>query len=723
MEELVMDSFWRGKKVLITGNTGFKGSWLSLWLLHMGASVYGYALEPSTEPSIFKLLNIENKLTGNVIADIRNPGFVLKYMREVMPEILIHMAAQPLVRDSYQIPAETYMINVMGTIYLLEAARQIESIRSILIVTTDKCYENNELCRGYKETDPLGGYDPYSSSKACAEIAAASWRNSFFNPNDYGTKHNVAIATARAGNVIGGGDWAKNRLIPDCIRSLINDETIILRNPHAVRPWQHVLEPLSGYLILAKKLYEEGFTYGQAWNFGPKIADERSVEWVTEQICRKWWKNNKGYILQYNENQPHETNKLKLDCSKTKDKLQWQPRWDIETALTKTVEWTKAYVDKENLEKITIKQINEYAKGEKNENESAEGKRIREQILNLVKNYYKLEHVSPTYRTGDPISYGGREYDEKEIQNLVSSSLDFWLTAGPWSDKFETEFCKFLGINYCSLTNSGSSANLLAFMALTSHKLGNKRIFPGDEIITTAAGFPTTVTPIIQYGAVPVFIDITLPTYNIDINKLEMALSRKTKAVMLAHTLGNPFDIKNVKLFCEKNNLWLIEDNCDSLGSEYCIDGKWQYTGTFGDIGTSSFYPPHHITMGEGGAVYTNNIELKKIIDSMRDWGRDCWCKPGHDNTCGNRFDQQFGELPYGYDHKYVYSHFGYNLKLTDMQAAVGCAQLKKLPNFIKSRRENWKYIANNLQIFRKYFILPSRHRTPTRVGLGLFSQ
>ncbi|MDD4429379.1 MAG: lipopolysaccharide biosynthesis protein RfbH, partial [Paludibacter sp.] len=260
---------------------------------------------------------------------------------------------------------------------------------------------------------------------------------------------------------------------------------------------------------------------------------------------------------------------------------------------------------------------------------------------------------------------------------------------------------------YCSLVNSGSSANLLAFMALTSHKLGEKRILPGDEIITVAAGFPTTVTPIIQYGAVPVFVDVTLPTYNIDITQLEAAFSPKTKAVMIAHTLGNPFDIKAVKNFCDKNDLWLIEDNCDALGSQYCLDGKWEYTGTFGDIATSSFYPPHHMTMGEGGAVYTNDPELHRIVNSMRDWGRDCWCPSGHDNTCGCRFTLQFGELPLGYDHKYVYSHFGYNLKVTDMQAAIGCAQLEKLPGFIEARQRNWQYLKDNLKDMDKYLILP----------------
>ena len=339
--------------------------------------------------------------------------------------------------------------------------------------------------------------------------------------------------------------------------------------------------------------------------------------------------------------------------------------------------------------------------------ETPKGRQIREQILRLTEEYYHTEHIKAPYKDGDTINYGGRIYDEKELLNLVNSSLDFWLTTGPWTEKFEADVCNFIGIQHCSVVNSGSSANLLAFMALTSPKLKNRRILPNDEVITVAAGFPTTVTPIIQYGAVPIFVDITLPTYNIDVDMLEAALSSKTKAVMIAHTLGNPFDIKAIKDFCNSHNLWLIEDNCDALGAKYFLNGKWQYTGTFGDIATSSFYPPHHITMGEGGAVYTNSSELYRIVNSLRDWGRDCWCPSGHDNTCNCRFAQQFGELPLGYDHKYVYSHFGYNLKATDMQAAIGCAQLEKLPAFIEERRKNWQYLADNLKTREDYFILP----------------
>lgn len=357
-------------------------------------------------------------------------------------------------------------------------------------------------------------------------------------------------------------------------------------------------------------------------------------------------------------------------------------------------------------------------------NESEKGAQLRAKILGFTEEYYKTEHIKPPYKEGDPIPYGGRIYDEEEIINLVSSALDFWLTSGPWTERFEKEFAEFLGVKYCSLVNSGSSANLLAFATLTSPKLGNKRIYKGDEVITLAAGFPTTVTPILQYGAIPVFVDVDIPSYNIDVNLLDEALSDKTKAVMIAHTLGNPFNVKAVTEFCKEHSLWLIEDNCDALGSRYKLDGETRYTGTFGDIATSSFYPPHHITMGEGGAVYTNSAELHRIVNSFRDWGRDCWCPSGHDNTCGCRFTQQFGELPLGYDHKYVYSHLGYNLKATDMQAAIGCAQLKKLPSFAEARRRNWNYLKEELRkrSFDKFFILPEagKNSEPSWFGFML---
>jgi len=330
-----------------------------------------------------------------------------------------------------------------------------------------------------------------------------------------------------------------------------------------------------------------------------------------------------------------------------------------------------------------------------------------QQILQLVKEYCEEFHKKPDYKEGDRIPYASRVYDSEEMVNLVDSALEFWLTSGRYTDEFEKEFAKYLGVKYCSLVNSGSSANLLAFMTLTSPLLEDRQIKRGDEVITVAAGFPTTVTPMIQYGAVPVFVDVTIPQYNIDVNMLEEALSDKTKAVMIAHTLGNPFDLSTIKAFCDKHNLWLVEDNCDALGSEYTINGTAYLTGTVGDIGTSSFYPPHHMTMGEGGAVYTNNPLLNRISRSLRDWGRDCVCPSGCDNLCGHRFDKQYGELPLGYDHKYVYSHFGYNLKATDMQAAVGCAQLKKFPSFVQRRRVNFERLYKALECVQDKLILP----------------
>ena len=339
---------------------------------------------------------------------------------------------------------------------------------------------------------------------------------------------------------------------------------------------------------------------------------------------------------------------------------------------------------------------------------NAKKEEARRRILGLVADYCETYHNQRApFQEGQRIPYASRVYDSREMVNLVDSALEFWLTSGRYTEQFEEQLCAYLGVRFCSLVNSGSSANLAAFMALTSPLLGDRRIRRGDEVITVAAGFPTTVTPMIQYGAVPVFVDVTIPQYNIDVERLEEARSDKTKAVMLAHTLGNPFNLEAVKEFCSRWNLWLVEDNCDALGSRYTINGETKFTGTIGDIGTSSFYPPHHMTMGEGGAVYTENPLLHKIIRSFRDWGRDCSCPSGCDNLCGHRFDRQYGELPLGYDHKYVYSHFGYNLKATDMQAAIGCAQLEKLPSFAARRKENFARLKAGLAGTEESYILP----------------
>lgn len=332
----------------------------------------------------------------------------------------------------------------------------------------------------------------------------------------------------------------------------------------------------------------------------------------------------------------------------------------------------------------------------------------RREIKKLVADYYhEYKENKRPFQPGDRLTYAARVFDEKEMCSLVDAALDFWLTTGRFAEEFEREFAKWLGVKFAHLVNSGSSANLIAFSVLTAPELGERRIKRGDEVITVAAGFPTTVTPVIQYGAVPVFVDVTIPQYNIDASKLEAALSEKTKAVMIAHTLGNPFDLAAVKAFCDKHNLWLVEDNCDALGSTYTIDGETRYTGTWGHIGTSSFYPPHHMTMGEGGCVYTNDSLLHRLILSYRDWGRDCVCPSGRDNFCGHRFDGQYGELPQGYDHKYVYSHFGYNLKVTDMQAAIGCEQLKKFPSFVERRKHNWARLHAALESAADKLILP----------------
>lgn len=335
---------------------------------------------------------------------------------------------------------------------------------------------------------------------------------------------------------------------------------------------------------------------------------------------------------------------------------------------------------------------------------------IKCEIESLVRKYYQENHVSKSeFSEGDRIQYSGRVYDEEEMINLVDAALEFWLTSGHYVAEFEQGLSDFLGVKHCSLVNSGSSANLCAFMALTSPKLGDKRIKKGDEVIAVAAAFPTTVTPIVQYGAIPVFLDVTIPEYNIDVTRLEEAYTSKTKAVFIAHTLGNPFDLQTIKDFCDRHELWLIEDNCDALGSKYLYNGEWHMTGTIGDLSTYSFYPPHHITLGEGGAVCTNNTQLYRLVNSFRDWGRDCWCASGVDDTCKHRYTQQFGELPEGYDHKYVYSHFGYNLKATDMQASIGCAQLKKLPGFVEARKENWQYLRQQLDDVQNVLILPEK--------------
>jgi CDP-glucose 4,6-dehydratase len=353
---MIDPKFWLGKKVFLTGHTGFKGSWLSLWLHTMGAQVTGYALNPPTNPSLFELCKID-KLINSIIADIRDEDTLTKAILETSPEVVIHMAAQPLVRESYINPVETYAINVMGTLNLFEAVRKCNSVKAVINVTTDKCYENKEWPWGYRENEPMGGYDPYSNSKACSELITSSYRNSFLNPKDF-KEHGVALASARAGNVIGGGDWAADRLIPDCLSSLLAEKEIVIRNPYAIRPWQHVLEPLSGYLLLAQKLVENGPRYAEGWNFGPNDDDAQPVEWIVQNICSKW-ESNRSYIIDKGEH-PHEASYLKLDCSKAKLKLGWYPRWNLDQAIDKIIDWTLAYKNRNDLLSVCINQIKEY---------------------------------------------------------------------------------------------------------------------------------------------------------------------------------------------------------------------------------------------------------------------------------------------------------------------------------------------------------------------------
>jgi CDP-6-deoxy-D-xylo-4-hexulose-3-dehydrase len=717
---MTKQQLWNQKKVFLTGHTGFKGAWLALWLTKLGAKVCGFSLPPLTHPgALYNACDIGSKISTSLYGDVRDLTALKRAIADFQPEVIFHLAAQAMVGVGFQDPVNTYSTNVMGTVNILEAARDQSSVKAILNVTTDKCYANKELKRGYTEEDQIGGADPYSGSKACSELVTSSYREAFFSSSSQ-----TLIATARAGNVIGGGDFSEARLIPDIVRAISEGKILTLRDPAAIRPWQHTLEPLTGYLSLAEKLLLGDQRYAESWNFGPNESEHLPVSSVVKAFSKafdtpcSWEAASKNY---------HETKVLFLDSSKAIERLGWRPKFKLEEALQFSASWYKEWHERPNtILDFTLQQIEAYESLSTPEETIERGDsdtRLREPVYEGVKRYYSAIHKSTKdapFKPGDKISYAGRVFDEQEMLSLSDALLDFWLTAGRFSDKFEKEFAQKLGVRFSTLVNSGSSANLLAFTTLTSPLLKERQIKPGHEVITVAAGFPTTISPIIQNGCIPVFLDITVydGTYNVDVSRLEEALSPKTRAVMLAHTLGNPFNLEVVTEFCKKHNLWLIEDNCDALGSRY----KGQLTGTFGDLATSSFYPPHHLTMGEGGAVYSKSIHLKRLVESFRDWGRDCWCAAGKDNTCGIRFGQQLGELPFGYDHKYIYRHFGYNLKATDLQASIGCAQLLKLDGFVESRRSNWQQLYDGLKEFEDRLILPrpTPHSEPSWFGFLL---
>jgi|GEM_PF-21716 len=694
-------SFFKGKRILVTGHTGFKGSWLWFILKEWGADVHGYALEPYTTDTLYKIFH-HDKDPKSIIGDITDKNHLRDVLQQVNPEIVFHLAAQPILRESYDKPIETFHANTIGTLNLADELRQCPAVRSVVFITTDKVYENNDTFVPFRESDMLGGSDPYSASKACAELIVKAYRKSFFKEKP------VSIVTARAGNVIGGGDWSKDRIVPDIVRSAFQTKAAIeLRQPHAIRPWQHVLEPLFGYLMLAKRAYEQQHDLPTAWNFGPESDHNIPVEQITREGYRILKAPFSWNVVP--DNKKHEHHFLTLDSTLAKQVLGWSPQLSFEETLNWTFLWYKAYYDNADMIALTRLQLQQYE-------ERVEKNRILHQIHTLIDEYHAVTSKPlPTHKV--PIT--GKVYDAKELHHLVAASLEGWWTEGAWATKFEQLLAEFLGTKHAIIVNSGSSANLLAFGALCSPKLKDRRIKPGDEIITVAAGFPTTINPMVQYGAIPVFVDVELGHYNTTFQRILRAYSPKTKAIMIAHTLGNPYDVAQIAAFCKEKGLWFIEDNCDALGATY----QGQKTGTFGDISTSSFYPAHHITTAEGGAVFTQHAQLAKIIRSLRDWGRDCWCATGKDDTCHMRYQWKLGNLPEGYDHKYIYSELGYNLKMTDLTAALGCAQMEKLPQFIEIRRKNFAYLLRKMEPFKDYFILPAavdEYANPSWFGFPL---
>ncbi len=672
---------YEGRRVFITGHTGFKGGWLALWLSRLGARVAGYALAPPTTPSLFEAVAL-GELVTHTLGDVRDRSGLRAAMLRHEPEIVFHLAAQPLVRRSYEEPVETYETNVLGTVNLLEAARACPSLRAVVVVTSDKCYEDRESGRAYREDDALGGGDPYSSSKGCAELVTAAYRRSFF-----AAESAARVASVRAGNVIGGGDWADDRIVPDCVRALSSGQTVAVRNPEAVRPWQSVLDPLAGYLWLGRWLLTGSHGYERSLELRPqqwrgpdcagggrgrragvgrrglagdgrrrrRAARSRSTEARRRQGggaarlargLRCAARHRGGRALVQGVLRGRGAGGMLPRCHD-----------DIDEYVAAARDLGLAWAVAGDAERRCGRRR---AGGRRRERPAGPGRACATRSWLRSGATVTQACAPPPFEPGvSRVPYAGRVFDAEEMVNLVDSALEFWLSHGRYSQRFEAELAGFLGLKHCLFVNSGSSANLLAFMALTSDRLGERRVRRGDEVITVACGFPTTVAPMVQFGAVPVFVDVEPATANVAVGRLEAALSPRTRAVFLAHTLGNPFDVAAVLGFCRRHDLWLIEDNCDSLGARY--DGR--LTGGFGHMGTSSFYPPHQMTTGEGGAVYTDDDELHAILLSLRDWGRDCVCPSGVDDSCGRRFAGDFGTLPHGYDHKYVYSHFGFNLQ------------------------------------------------------------
>ncbi len=704
LEDLV--SVLAGKRVWLSGHTGFMGSWLALWLHRRGAEVHGFALDPPTRPSNFALSRVGDLLASDVRADLRDAAAVSKALAAADPDVVLHLGAQPLVRESYISPVDTFATNVMGTTHVLEAVRRRGRACAVVIATTDKCYEPHADGTPHVESDRLGGHDPYAASKAAAEVVVDAYRRSYFSPERIHA-HGVQLATVRAGNAIGGGDWAPDRILPDAVRCALAGRSLELRMPLAVRPWQHVLEPLSGYLRLVEAMLSgPDRRWCQGWNFAPDATDSATVEALIRRF-EAGWPGARHHVTTPDDHL-HETALLRLDPSAAQVALGWRAAWTWEEAVDRATAWYRANEAGQDMRAACLQDMEAAersvarlgASGIAAQQAPGAGKPAgaldvaEARILTLTGALIRdrQSRKPPFDPAKDAVPYGGRVYGEREVQAVVKAGLDFWLTHGPEGDALERELAGFLGVRHALLVNSGSSANLIAFMALTSPLLP-RPLKPGDEVITVAAGFPTTVAPIVQAGCVPVFVDVSLPTANIDVTRLEAARSDRTRAVMVAHTLGNPVDVTAVQAFCKAHQLYFIEDNCDALGSLW----QGQHTGSFGDLATSSFYPPHHITTGEGGAVYTSSSLLKRAAESFRDWGRDCWCASGKDNTCGKRFGWDWSKggrpanetLPHGYDHKYVYSHLGYNLKMTDLQAAIGRVQLTRVEEFAVARRRN----------------------------------